>query len=932
MRRFLARLIGGLRHDRADAELAREMASHRALLEPDFRRRGFAPADARAAAERALGSLARARDLHRDARSFAWLDDLRRDLHYAFRTLRREPGFTIVVVITLALGIGANTAIFSVVHSVLIRPLPYRDSARLVRVWENVPGAEIGNGKGPDRRFGAMDVADLLAVSERSRAIASLAAFSFARATITIDGDATRMDGFGVSAGFFPMLGVAPLVGRTFAPEESIAGGDRVLVLAYDAWQRFGGAASVLGRTVTFTGNSGGWFSGGIVPEVPYTIVGVMPPGFHFPYDNAQFWIPRAPARSPDGRPVRRETVARLADSATPAAAAAEMDAIRRDVHNTATAGGGLYWGTAPPTPSSIQPPSTSMVGGRPRYELTPLQREVTGPVKPALLVLTAAVGLVLLIACVNVANLLLARTASRQREIAVRAAIGAGPGRLVRQLITESLLLAGLGGIVGTALAFAGVRLFRLLATTLGRSDLGLASVFPRLAEVSLDATALGYALAVSFATGVLFGLAPAFRHSRPGQANILRDAAASPRGGLRNGLVVVEIALATVLLVGAGLLINSFVKLATVDPGFEPSHLLTFQIDQSTNQRQEEQRAFAETFVERLRAMPDVQSAAYARQLPMVQLQDSLTVTTRRDGVDQLRVAVPQDVRFVSRDYLKTMGIRVLSGRGFTDEDGAGRPGVALINDALARSAFAGENPIGQTMLFGPAGHRMPLEIVGVVGNVRQFGLDRAPEPQYFMDIRQVPTDPAFRAPPLFPVGVYYTVRTTAPVGIMTADVRAIARQLDPSATLNDVATMEQIVSNSITRPRMYAVLIGVFAGVAFALAVVGLYGVMAYSVAQRTREIGVRVALGAERRDVMRLVLRRSLALTAVGIAIGIGGAAGVARFLESLLFGLRPLDPATFGAVACTFAAVAMLASYVPARRAAGVDPLVALRHE
>jgi len=298
VRRFLARLIAGVRHGRADAELARELASHRALLEDDFLRRGLAPEEARAAAERALGSRARARDLHRDARSFAWLDDLRRDLHYALRTLRRAPGFTIVVVLTLALGIGANTAIFSVVHSVLIRPLPYRDSARLVRVWENVPGAEIGNGKGPNRRYAAMDVADLLAVSERSRAIASLAAFSLARATITIDGDATRMDGFGVSAGFFQMLGVAPLIGRTFAPEEAIAGRDRVLVLAYDAWQRFGGDARVLGRTVAFTGNSLGVFSGGIVPEAPYTIVGVMPSGFHFPYDNAQFWIPRAATRS----------------------------------------------------------------------------------------------------------------------------------------------------------------------------------------------------------------------------------------------------------------------------------------------------------------------------------------------------------------------------------------------------------------------------------------------------------------------------------------------------------------------------------------------------------------------------------------------------------------------------------------------------------
>jgi len=912
VKRFLARLINVLRPDRADAELAREMASHLALLEDDFRRRGVAPEEARAAAQRALGSAAHARDLHRDARSFPWCDDLRRDVQYAFRTLHRAPGFTTVVVITLALGIGANTAIFSVVHSVLIRPLPYKNSARLVRAWENVPGAEIGNGKGPDRRYGAMDATDLLAVSARSRTIATLASFGLVRLTTTVGGDATRMDGFSVSAGFFPMLGVAPLLGRTFTPEESTAGYEHVLVLGYDAWERFGRDVNMLGRTVTFSGNPMGPFGGAVAVDVPYTVVGVMPAGFRFPYDNAQFWVPRVPAAPPDGRPARRETVARLADGVTSAAAAAEMEAIRRDLHGATSA-------------------SAPAAGGRPRYELIPLQNELTGPVKPALLVLTAAVGLVLLISCVNVANLLLARTASRRREIAVRAAIGAGPGRLIRQLLTESVLLAGLGGVIGAALAFAGVRLFRLLATTLGRSDLGLASVFPRLSEVSVDAAALEYALVLSLATGIVFGLAPALRHSRPSHEHILRDTAGSARTGLRNGLVVLEIALAIVLLVGAGLLINSFIKLATVDPGFEASHLLTFQIAQATSQRQEEQRAFAETFVERLRAVPDVQSAAYARQLPLVQLQDSISLTLRRDGVDQVLAQAP-DIRFVSRDYLRTMGVRIISGRGFTEDDGAGRPGVVVINEALARGSFADMNPLGQIVLFGPPGHRMPLEIVGVAGNVRQFGLDRAPEPQYFMDIRQVPTDPVFRGPPLFPVGVYYTVRTTSNIGTTLGGIRTIARQLDPHATLSDVATMEEIVSNSMTRPRMYAVLVGVFAAVACALAVIGLYGVMAYSVAQRTREIGVRVALGAERRDVMRLILRRSLALTTVGIAIGISGAAGVTRYLESFLFGLRPLDPATFTAVAGTFAAVATLASYLPARRAASVDPLVALRCE
>ena len=912
-RRTIRRLIATLLPDRAAQEMSREVAAHLAMLEDEFRRRGQTPDDARAAARRTLGSTAYAADLHRDARSFAWLDDLGRDLRYALRAMRREPGFMLVVVLTLALGIGANTAIFSVVDGVLIRPLPYKDSSRLVRVWENVPGAEIGDGKGPDRRYGAMDVNDLLAATPRVRTITNLAAFSRLRLTTTIDGDATRMDGFRVSAGFFPLLGVAPIAGRTFTPEESAAGHERVLVLGYDAWQRFGGTSDVIGRAVVFTGDPTSPFGAGVGLDLPYLVVGVMPPGFKFPYDNAQFWVPRVLAPSTGRFPVRIETVARLADTVPAAMAAAELETIRRDAHGLA---------------ASERPPA----GRSARYELIPLHDELTRPVRPALLVLTAAVGLVLLIACVNVANLLLARTASRRREMAVRAAIGAAPGRLVRQLLTESVLLAALGGVAGSAFAFAGVRLFRMLGTTLGRADLGAASVFPRLAEVSVDGVALGFALAVSIASGIVFGMAPALRHARPRQADILHDASApSARTRLRNSLVIVEIAMATMLLVGAGLLINSFARLATVDPGFQPAHLVTFQIGQSTTQRQDEQRTFAERFVERLRAMPNVQAAAYARQLPLVQLQDVIRLTVRRGEIEEVLGEMP-DVRFVSGDYMKTMGIPVVAGRGFSEADGAGQPGVVLINEALARRAFAGEDAVGQIVLFGAAGHRMPLEVVGIVGNVRQFGLDRAPDPQYFMDIRQVPTDPAFRAPPLFPVGVYYAVRTQADTAALVAGVRAIARDLDAQAAVTDIATMEQILSNSITRPRMYAVLVGVFAGVAWALAVIGLYGVMAYSVTQRTREIGVRVALGAERSDVMRLVLSRSLMLTVAGIAIGLAGAAGLTQYLESLLFGLRPLDPATFGAVACLFTVVAFTASYVPARRASRVDPLVALRHE
>ena len=842
-------------------------------------------------------------------------DDLRQDLQYALRTLRRAPAFTAVVVLTLALGVGANTAIFSVVHAVLLRPLPYKDSNQLVRVYENVPSPEFGNGKGPDRRFNAMDLRDIVALSGRTRLVTHLATFALAQMSATIGGDTTRMDGFGVSPDFFVTLGTGAAIGRTLTDADGAQGGDHVVVLGYDAWRRFGGKPDIVGQTVRFS-LGGGTFSAGLVPDAPYTIVGVMPAGFRFPTDNAQFWFPRVPVAPPNIPPngrASREVIARLAPGATPEAAAAEMAAMRAEVR-----GAGV---------------ST----GKPRYELIRLYDELTSPVRPALLVLTAAVGIVLLIACVNVANLLLAKTASRQREMAVRAAIGAGRGRLVRQLLTESVLLSGLGGAAGTLLAVWGVRLFRGLGMTLGRVDLGglgAAAVFPRLDEVGIDGSVLVFVLVISIATGILFGIVPALRYSQSGRLagiDVLRESAGTAKSGVNNALVVAEMALEMLLLTGSGLLINSFVKLATIDPGFDAARVLTFQVLMSGNPRAEAQRAFAESLVERLASIPDAQAAAYARQLPMVQLYDTLNLTIRRNGVEQA-VGSGVDVRFVSHDYMKAMGIPIVAGRGLGAEDGAGRPGAVVINEALAHRDFAGVNPLGEVILLGPPDHRMAFTIVGVAGNVRQFGLDRPADAQYFIDIRQVPTDPVYRMPPLLPIGAYYTLRTSAdPTQAMNA-VRSVVRQLDPNATFDHVATMEQIVSNSIVRPRMYAVLVAIFSTVAVALASIGLYGVMSYSVARRRREIGIRMALGARRSAVMGMVLRRSMALAAAGIALGLAGAAGVTRVLQGMLFGVKPSDPVTFAAVALLFAVIAVVASYVPARRAATFDPLEALRCE
>ncbi|HEY2908252.1 MAG TPA: FtsX-like permease family protein, partial [Vicinamibacterales bacterium] len=575
----------------------------------------------------------------------------------------------------------------------------------------------------------------------------------------------------------------------------------------------------------------------------------------------------------------------------------------------------------------------TTQQAGAPRFELTRVADETTAGIRPALLALTAAVGFVLLIACANVANLLLARTAARQQEIAVRTALGAGRGRLIRQLLTESVMLSILGGVAGTGVAFFGVALFRVLGTTMHRMDLGSAAVIPRLGAIALDGAVLVFALAISIATGVIFGLAPALRHSRCGQKATLRDPTPSTSGfALRRGrmaqsiLMVVEIAMATVLLVGGGLVMRSFVKLATVNLGFEPEHVLTFQVSlRGDKHPTAELKMFADELVGRLRSVPGVETAAYARQLPMVQLEDRFVFRTTpgRGSLSEFSPDFAADARFVSRDYLGALGVRVIEGRGLDAADAdAGR--AMVVNRSLAHRYFPDESPIGKVVYAGVSS--APWQIVGVVDDQRQLGLDRQPAPGFYADLSQ------WGGRNMFPVGPYYAVRTRGNPESIIAFVRGVVRQLDDEAPLYNVVTMEQIVSNSITLPRMYAILLAIFATIAAGLAAVGIYGVIAYSVTQRTREIGVRMALGAKRRQVVGLVLGQGIVWTALGIAIGLGGAAAMSRYLVSLLFGLTPLDAATFAAVAAAFTAIASLAAYVPARRAATIDPSVALRCE
>ena len=868
MRRFFQRLLALVRAEPSDAEATREIDAHLTLLEDEYLRRGLSADEARLAARRALGSVAHAKDLHRDARAFTWIDDARLDIAHGWRSLRRTPGFTAVAVLTLALGIGANTAIFSVISGVLLRPLPYRDADRLVQLF--APDTERGLPRGAR----AIPPGQFEVVRAPSRSFSHVAGHILTSATLTGQGDAVRLAGVQITASIFPLLGISPMLGRPFASSEESANADAVVVLSHSAWQRyFNGDPAIVGRVVAFDGRG-------------RTIVGVMPARFAFPDAFVQYWVPYVPPDPKSRSFLSLQTIARLSD--------------------------GVALRTAEDEVTTSVRASGARIDGR--FEAVGMHDDLVAPVKPALLILAAAVGLVLLIACVNVANLLLARSAAREHEIAVRRAVGASPGRLFRQMLTESTLLSMIGALAGTALALGAIDLLRNLAAILPRRDLGAGVSVPRLDEIGMDVPVLAFTIGVALLTGIVCGLLPALRHARAREADRLRARVATPR--VRGVLVVAEIAMAMVLLVGGGLLIRSFIKLATQDLGYDSIRVVTFQATPRRGPGQAA-KAFADQLVERIEALPGISAAGYANNLPLVQQGFARDISSQPYDRRPPRPPFPS-LHAVSPRMIQALGLRIIEGRTFSSGEAGRRE--ALITRAFARSGFFDGPALGRQIYTGD----MSWEVVGILEDINQFRLDRPAGPElYIVDF--VPAPPGLG-------GTYFAVRTDVDPGAIAASVRSLVRQMDPLATVDNIATMDQIVSNAMSRPRLYAVLLGIFAGVAMLLAAIGIYGVLSHLVAQRAREIGIRMALGAQRFRVVSLVLRQSAVLFIVGIVVGLMGAAALSRYLEGLLFGLTPLDVTTFVGVVVMFAAVAMLASYVPARRATRVDPLVALRSE
>jgi predicted permease len=816
------------------------------------------------------------------------METLFQDLRYGARMLLKKPGFTLIAVITLALGIGANTAIFSVVNSLLLRPLPYQNAERLAIIWTHSPGANVAQDWPSPGQFSAIQSPDSvfeeLALAQGSNVI------------LTGQGEPERLGVLRTSSAVFSLLGAQPALGRVFLPEEDAPGKPLAVILSHSYWQRrFGGDENVLGQSLTLNGTS-------------YTVVGVMPADFSLGYEvmptvgavaQAEMLLPLplSPERMNNHGDENYNVLARLKPGAKIEQAQAELNVAVSRLEQ--------------------QFPDRYPQSRRFSFSVRPLHEQVVGDVRLALYVLLGAVCFVLLIACANVANLLLARAAARENEMAIRTAIGASRARIVRQLLTESVLLATLGGALGLLLAVWGLALLRGLNP----------GNIPRLAAIAIDGRVLAFTAAAAVLTGILFGLAPALRGSPASLSETLKEGGRSLVGGrhrLRNLLVVTEVALSLVLLVGAGLLIRSFLRVQQVEPGFAPQNILSLRLGVGGPAYAEEiQRVnFYQQLWERIRRLPGVEAAGGVSVLPLAGGIGWGGITIEGYDAASGQNMIQADQRVASVGYFETMKIPLVRGRFFTEHDRKEAEQVVVIDENMARAYWPDADPIGKRLKRGAADSKAPwLTVVGVVGNVKQYALDSDSRVAIYSPHLQVPSST-----------MYVVVRTTTGPSSVAAAVTSEARALEPNAPVYDVKSMEQWLSESLARRRFSMLMLGLFAVVAMLLAAVGIYGVMSYSVEERTREIGIRVALGARTRDVLNLVVRRGVALAAAGVGIGLVGAVSLTRLMASLLFGVGATDPLTFALIALLLMLVALLACYVPARRATKVDPMIALRYE
>ena len=800
---------------------------------------------------------------------------IQQDIKFAGRMLWKNKSVTFIAIIALALGIGANTAIFSVVNAVLLKPLPYRDADRLVWIWGNVRGGSTRASVSPPDFF------DYRAQNNSFEHLAASTSVSVPF-NLTGAGEPERLNGSAVTTNYFQALGVEPALGRTFLAEEEQEGRNQVVVLSHGLWQRrFGSDTSLVGKTIILDGRG-------------VTVVGVMPAGLQFP-QTAQQWVPRFNPTHPEMQARAAHflrPIGRLKPGVTLEQAQAEMDGIARRLEE--------------------QYPESN---ARWSLRLVPLQEQIAGNVRPTLLILLGAVGFVLLIACANVANLLLARAAARQKEIAIRTALGASRARIVRQLLTESLLLAVVGGLVGVVLALWSVDL--LVSLSAGR--------VPRAGEIGIDAVVLGFTLGVSLLTGLVFGLVPALQASKPDFNESLKEGGKSATEGLRrnrirSALVVAEVALALVLLVGAGLLVKSFIGLQRVSPGFDAENVLTMRIDLSRAKYATPEAAgnFYTQLQERVSALPGVEAVGMISELPLSGQPNDTYFTVEGRPAQEAGQRVTADYRRINHDYFRAMTIPLLRGRYFSEQDFRQSAQVAIISETMAERFFPNEDPLGKRLLIS-APEPTPYEIVGIVGDVRHRALD--------VEVYQMMYVPTARR-----LSTNLVVRTATDPSTIASAVRNEVWAIDRDQPVSAVRTMGEVLSQSVAQQRFTTSLLGIFAAVAMILAAVGIYGVMAYSVTQRTREIGVRLALGAQTRDVFRLVVGQGMLLTIIGVAVGLVAAIFLTRLMESLLFGVSATDPTIFVAISFLLIAVALLACYVPARRATRVDPMEALRYE